>query len=125
MVRFSQVAIAYFVIASVMWGSGLITWQESGFAGYIVDDPQDDPSFGPDAFGDLESTGGGIESVVGQATAPIGTIWNLVSNITAFMAWPITVLTAVGAPASVVVLMGGTLTSAFFLGLANVIIRST
>lgn len=124
MVRFSEVAMVYFIIAAVMWGSGLIAWEDTGFAGYIVDNPEDGASFGPDAVDDLNSTGGGVEATVSQAVAPIGVIWNLLTNIISFIAWPITVLAAAGAPPSAVVLLGGAPTTAFFMGLANVIIRS-
>jgi len=121
MSRFSTVVMAYFVIAATMWAGGVIAWDESGVGTLIIDDPAEG-EVNEETAGELEGLGGPIQQV---ATTVGGgallAVWNVLVKFVAYLFWPITVLEANNAPASAVVLFGGSLSLAFILGLLRIV----
>lgn len=114
-VRFRNVVMAYFIIGAVMYGGGVISYQDAGMTNLIVEDEQGDLNEGlidqldslPDVLKEtLDSVG---------ASALLAVI-DIVLNIMEFVFWPIVVLQAVGAPFVVVLLFGGSLVVALFVG---------
>jgi hypothetical protein len=117
--RFTKVVLAYFVIGAVMWGGGAITWGEAGVGEVLIDDPtagaegvdesQTDQLEGlPSVIGGLASTvsGGGLQAALG-----------LLSSLFGVLAWPVAVLHSNGAPPSVTMLLGGSMTTAFYVSI--------
>lgn len=114
MVRFSSILIAYFVVGAVMWGGGVISWDNAGIGSYIIDDPTaEEDQLSNDAVNDLKNLGGPIGNIVGTLGGGLVAVWSIMSKFIGFLFWPITVLLATGAPPRVVVLGGGTLSIAF------------
>ena len=128
MVRFSQIALAYFVIGAVMWGGGVVAWQDSGIGTLFVDDPSANgqTQVNSDTADDLEGAGGPIQEAASSAGIGGGllAVWNMLIQFIAFLFWPITTFDGANAPATITVIFGGTPTVAFFLGALRVLRES-
>lgn len=124
MVRFGQVLLTYFVTGVIMYGSGIIDWSEAGVATYFFSGPNSQSVDGG-ALAGLQATGGSIESAATAVVGPILAIWNLITSLLGFLAWPAGALAGAGAPETVTMLMGGSLVVAFFAGAFNVIVQAT
>jgi hypothetical protein len=111
--RFQKLILAYFVIGTVMWGGGVLEWNETGLAGFIVENPNDNPSVNDETAGDLEKMGGPLQEAAGSLAGPIIPLWNFIIKFLGYLGWPIASLQATGAPKRIVVLLGGSLTTAF------------
>lgn len=125
MVRFGNVILAYFVLGAVMWGGGAIAWSESGVGTLFIDDPQTGET-NDETAGQLSESGGPIQ----QAVTSVGggaviAVYNLLVRFFGYLFWPITTLSGLNAPPSVVVLLGGTPTVAFFGAIIQIIRGST
>lgn len=117
MVRFGQVVVMYFVIGAVLWGGGIVGWDNAGVGTVFISDP---------------ATGAVNESVASQVTnadtplrnalnaiggGAILALWDVIQELLALLFWPVQTLDAVGAPPRITVLVGGTNVVAFFAGL--------
>jgi len=120
MVRLGQVAITYFVIGVVMYGSGIIGWEDAGIASYFFSTPGAG-TVDAGVVADLEEMGGAIGAVGTAVVGPILAIWGFITGILGFVAWPVGVLAGRGAPDAVVMLMGGTLVAAFVFGVIDTV----
>ena len=106
--RFSSVLITYFIISAVMWGGGVISWQESGVGGAFIEDPTADSQAGAvdqNTTTLLNRLGGPITQVAGQ-TSGGGLIatWQVLVSLIGFVFWPTALMISVNAPPSAVVL---------------------
>lgn len=116
----------YFIIAAVMFGGGVITWNETGAVQYFMGED-------PDAAiptGD-ESPGGAFDrvmAVIAQATGMFGgviiMIVALISNLLQFMHWPVIVLSSNDAPLRITVLLGGSLVAMFYMSMIRLILSA-
>lgn len=125
MVRFSNVVITYFVIGAVLWGSGLLDAGGLGVADIFFDFSQDgavQPSQEPQGL--LEAMGNNIIDVAGGLVGPVLAVWNVLKELISVLFWPVAALRSTGAPTSVVVLLGGTPTVAFFMGIIRTVRES-
>lgn len=123
--RFGHVVMAYFVIGTLMWGAGLITWDDSGVGSIIIDDPygnSEDQVTNEETGGALEQAGGAIrEAAAAVGGAGLLAVWDFLAGLTGFLFWPVTVLISVNAPAEFIGLFGGVPTLGFYLGLLRMI----
>jgi len=119
--RFTRMILAYFVIGSVMFGGGAISFEEAGVAGFFVDDLGD--GFGPseNSQNQLSGVGNAIGQLVGEFLGAIQLVWNLIVGLLGFLNWPIIVLMSNNAPPMAVLLIGGTFSAAFYLGVIRLI----
>jgi len=125
MARLGSVVITYFVIGAVMWGSGILDAGQLGVAEIFFD-------FGPDGAvqsseepqGLLDSMGNSIDDVAGGLVGPVLAVWNVLTQLITVLFWPVAALRSTGAPTSVVVLLGGTPTVAFFMGIIRTVRES-
>lgn len=114
--RFSNILLIYFVMGAMMYGGGVVTWQESGVVSVFIDySPGEQVEVNKETANDLEGLGGPIQ----EAAESIGgggliAAWNILSNIIGFLFWPITTLLSLNAPLEVVLIFGGIPTVAFF-----------
>jgi hypothetical protein len=125
MVRFGEVVLTYFVIGAVMWGAGLIDGGQLGVADIFFDISQNgtvQPSSEPQGL--LEAMGNSIIDVAGGLVGPVLAVWNVITELAAVLFWPVAVLRGAAAPPSVVVLLGGTPTVAFFMGIIRLVRES-
>lgn len=117
--KFSNIILAYFMIGAVLWGGGVIGWDNSGVVGVVVDDP---------ASGQVDSeTAGNVENsqnIFQQAAKATGggallAAVNVIGSFLEFVGWPLAVLYRLQAPIEVQVLLGGGLTTAFIAAFAR------
>jgi hypothetical protein len=115
--RFSQILVAYFVIGAVMWGGGVISWDQSGVATVFIDSPNSEagPEVNEETSGLLESLGGPIlEATQSIGGGGLAATWNALAKFVGYLFWPITTMLSVGAPPRWTIVLGGTPTVAFF-----------
>jgi hypothetical protein len=126
MVQFSQILVTYFVIGAVMWGGGAIAWGETGLVGQFIEDPG-----GPNSqveanqqTGDQLARSGGPIQEAAQSVGGSGllAVWNIVAGIIGFAFWPVGVLVSVDAPPRLIVLAGGSMSTAFVAGVIRLYI---
>ena len=125
MARLGSVVITYFVIGAVLWGSGLLEAGQLGVAEIFFDFSE---SGGVEASqepqGLLDSMGNSIVDVAGGLVGPVLAVWNVLTQLISVLFWPVSALRSTGAPAEVVVLLGGTPTVAFFMGVIRTVRES-
>jgi hypothetical protein len=124
MARFAAVMLAYFLIGAVMWGGGVITWNETGIGGMIIEDTANGVSVNENTSQTLEQSGGPIRQAAATMGGPILAIWNFIVQFIGFLFWPVTVLQSVSAPPRAVVTAGGALTVMFLGAVIRLIRRS-
>jgi len=118
--RFTRIVLLYFVLGAVMFGGGAISFQEAGVAGFFVEDRAD--GFGPsDADDELSGLDGAITQLVGEFLGAIQLVYNLVVGLLGYLNWPIVVLLSHNAPPQAVLLLGGSFTAAFYLGVIRLV----
>ncbi|WP_148414940.1 hypothetical protein [Haloferax sp. KTX1] len=114
--RFSNILLVYFVMGAMMFGGGVVAWQDSGIVGVFIDyAPGEQVEVNRETADNLEGLGGPIQ----EAAESIGgggliAAWNILANLIGFLFWPITTLLSVNAPLEVVLIFGGIPTVAFF-----------
>lgn len=115
MVNWSNVVVLYFILGATMYGGGVVGADDAGLVDTFVDDPDtggvnselaDDVSKADEPIRETLSTIGGGEVVA---------LWGALTALLDVLFWPVVTATAVGAPASIIVL-SGTLTASFFVG---------
>lgn len=121
--RFANIVVAYFVVGALMWGAGVISWQQAGIGGMFIDqNPNTDRiEVNGTTSQDLKDAGGPIRQAANTVTGGLLAIWNLMVRLIGFLTWPITVAQSVAMPPRLVVMLGGTPTVAFFATLLRVI----
>ncbi|MFW5949422.1 MAG: hypothetical protein ACOCSD_07490 [Halolamina sp.] len=125
MVRFGEVVVTYFVIGAVMWGAGLVEGGQLGVADIFFDFAQDgavQPSSEPQGL--LDAMGNSILDVASGLVGPVLAVWGVITELIAVLFWPVVTLRSANAPDSVVVLLGGTPTVAFFMGIVRTVRES-
>jgi len=120
MVTWTNVVMAYFVIGAVMWGGGVLAWQQTGVAQAVIENPETG-----DVNEELSQTaqrqGNIVDQISALAAGPIQLVFNLAGALLAYLFWPITALLVTGAPMRITVLLGGAPTLAFYLGLIRLV----
>lgn len=125
MVRFGEVVLTYFVIGAVMWGAGLIDGGQLGVADIFFDISETGAvTASEEPQGLLDAMGNSIIDVAGGLVGPVLAVWNVITELAAVLFWPVVALRTTGAPASVVVLLGGAPTVAFFMGIIRLVRES-
>lgn len=125
MARLGSIVISYFVIGAVMWGSGFLDPGNLGVTEIFFDfgaSGSVEASEEPQGF--LDSMGNSIVDVAGGLVGPVLAVWNVLTQLITVLFWPVTALRATGAPTEVVVLLGGTPTVAFFMGIIRTVRES-
>lgn len=121
MIRASRLILLYFVIGSVMFGGGAVTWDNSGPTQYFVTldshgvSPADQPT------DQAEGISGMITNLLGSFTGMALIVWNLFTGLVAWMNWPLFVFMDSGAPTEVTVLLGGSLTAMFYMSVVRLV----
>lgn len=124
MARLGSVVLTYFVIGAVLWGSGVLDASQLGVANIFFDFSGNSVGAAEQPTTLLGQVGGTIQDVAGGLVGPILGVWTAVRELIGVLFWPVTVLISVNAPDSVVVLLGGTPTVAFFMGVIRTVRES-
>lgn len=111
--RFQTIILGYFLIGALMWGGGVIQWDDSGVGGLIIEQNNGNVEANEDTAQSVRESGGAIQEAVNSFAGPLAAIWNFVAKFIGYLFWPITTLQSVNAPPRIVVLLGGGLTMAF------------
>lgn len=122
MIRASRIIILYFVMGTVMFGGGAVTWDNSGPTQFFVE--LGDTGVSPNeenTAGNLEGIDGAITNLIGSFAGPVLLVWNLFAGIISYIHWPLFVFMDAGAPISVTVLLGGTLTAMFYMSVIRLV----
>ena len=121
--RFSHIVMAYVVIGGVMWGGGVIGWDQAGIGELFIEDVSGgEGTVNEETASQLEQLAGPIQ----QAAAAVGgagllAIVGILLKLFSFLNWPIWVLMAVDAPIEMVVLLGMPLTAAFYASILRLV----
>jgi hypothetical protein len=119
--RFGPIIMAYFVIGTVLWGGGVIAWSNAGVAQTFVEDPaaaETNEKTGEQ----LERLGGPIDQLADTVTGGgMLAVWNILVNLISWLFWPLVTLWRVGAPAEATVLLGGSVTTGFYVSLIRIV----
>lgn len=125
MVRLGEVVLTYFVIGAVLWGSGIIDGSNLGVANIFFDVAGDGSiQQAQQAETLLDQMGNSIQDVAGGIVGPILAIWSVIRQLISVLFWPVVALASNNAPPSVVMLLGGTPTVAFFMGVIRAVRES-
>lgn len=123
--RIGNLILAYFVIGAMMWGGGVLTFEEAGVITAVVttDDGRVDPG---EAFSETidrqDSIIGGVVSAFGGGLL---IVWNLIKIVFDFIHWPIITLSENHAPPEITALLGGGMTLSFYIAVVTLVSRSS
>jgi hypothetical protein len=113
--RLTKLILAYFLIGAVMWGGGVVDWQDAGVGQLIIQDAGSNPEANQQTADQLSSLGGPIQLAASTVEgAGLIAVWNILVKIIAYFNWPIVTLLSVDAPPRVAVIFGGTPVVAFY-----------
>ena len=124
MARLSAAVVGYFVIGAVMWGSGLLDPSALGVVDIFFEVDGGSVTTAQQPATLLGQIGSSVGEVAGGLVGPILAVWNVVSELIGVLFWPVTTLISVNAPPEIVVLLGGTPTVTFFMGVIRTIRES-
>jgi hypothetical protein len=122
--QFTRIILLYFILGAVMFGGGAVTWDDTGPTKYFLSQEEAGVEPNDQTQETLGGVAGAITSLVGQFSAPLILVWNLVVGLVSFLNWPIFVMLENAVPPRVTVLLGGSLTVMFYGGIVRLIRRS-
>lgn len=125
--RLSEAVTAYFIMAAVMFGSGVVPFDQAGLVNVFMED--DDGAIGAnesavinggDASGMLDNLIGPVRNALGTiAGGSLLAVWGAIDRLAGFVFWPVTVTRYIGAPREVV-LLSGVMAVSFTFGVLRV-----
>lgn len=123
--RFSHVALVYFVMGVMVISSGVVPPASAGgpgigLAGVFVDTGDgvsaNESAIGGQGGGMLDDLAGPIENALDTvAGGSLLAVWGALSRLLGYYAWPVVVTSYIGAP-DFVVMLSGALVAAFTFG---------
>lgn len=116
MSRLGTAITGYLIIGAVMWGGGVIDWQDSGLNTVLLDKSTTGVSPNESVSGEIEDLRGPPSGVTGFGVGALVVIWDLLIKFVGAVFWPITVLISIDAPVRVTVMAGGPTSMAFVVG---------
>ena len=114
-----KVVMAYFLIGSVLWAGGAVPWTDAGVGGLFVDASGTDVATNESVAEDVGNSEGVISEFVRATVGPAVAALRIIGGVLNYLFWPVTTLSAAGAPTELVVLLGGTPTVALFMAVAR------
>lgn len=123
--RMGNLVLAYFIIGTVMWGGGALTFEEAGVVTAVVTIDGGQIGVNETFAGEIERQDSIIGGVVTAFGAGLLIVWNLIFAILKFIHWPLVTLIQNHAPPAITVLLGGGMTLSFYLALISLVTRSS
>jgi hypothetical protein len=120
-IRASNIILIYVVLAVVMFGGGIITWDDTGPTQFFVDMGPDGVTPSDETQDNLQGVSGAITSLVGSFGGPAVLVWNLFAGLVSFIHWPLFVSLEAGAPLRVVLLLGLIPTVMFYMAVIRLV----
>jgi hypothetical protein len=120
----SSVLLVYFLIGFVLWGGGVIGYDEAGVTEMVISGVSGQGvTLNTETANDVENLNGPIEQAVNTfAGGGLLAAWKFVSGLIDFMFWPTSVPISTNAPVEVTVGMA-TLNFSFVLGMVAIFRR--
>jgi hypothetical protein len=120
--RLSRVVMAYFVMGAVMWGGGVLAWDDAGVGQLLISDAGTDAEVNQQTSEDLSQLGGPIQTALSTVeSAGLVAIWNILVKLVGYLNWPLVAMFAVDAPPRILVIGGGTPTMAFWVSFIRLV----
>lgn len=120
--RLSRVVMAYFLMGAVMWGGGVIAWDDAGVGQILIQSADSDAAVNQQTSEDLSQLGGPIQTALSTVqSAGLVAIWNVLVKLVGFLNWPVVVMLSVDAPPRITVIGGGTPTMAFWVAFIRLV----
>lgn len=126
--RFSRIALIYFIMGVVVVGTNILPPGQMGLALVFMDvDEEEGVTTNKSMIGGGDDTDGMLDNLIGPVRNALNTItggallavWGPISTLTGFYAWPIMAARHLEAP-DIVVMLAGSLTAAFTFGVLRV-----
>lgn len=117
--------LAYFVIGTMMWGGGVLAFEEAGVITSVVDNNGGDVQVNESLSGKVDEQDSVIGGVVSAFGGGLLIVWNMFIILVKFIHWPIITLAQNNAPPQITVLLGGGMTLSFYLAIIMLVSRSS
>lgn len=119
--EFKGPAVTYFVTGAVLYGSGLISWEQVGLVSYLFNEGTVSSEQATGIMGEMTGALASVGAVLGISpfAAAIAALVEFVQSVFTFLFWPFTVLMSQNVPFTVSLLLGGTAVMLFFLGIVD------
>lgn len=125
--RFSHIAVIYFMMGVIVIGTGAVPYAELGIGEVFIDVEGDDVDVNEDSIVGEDGSGGMINDLIGPIANALNTItggallavWGPISKMSAAYAWPVATSRHLDAP-QIVVMFSGVLTASFTFGVLRV-----
>lgn len=125
MVNFGKMVLLYFVVGAVMVGGGAIQMENAGMVGEVVSADNSGYSLADEIGDNLSASGSAISEVAQLMGGVLVILLNLITLFLGYLNWPLIVLQTNNAPPSIVLLVGGSLTAAFYVSVAKFLSRAS
>lgn len=123
--RFRQVILAYFLIGAVMYGGGIIDWDNAGISTWFIENGDGNVGVEDQTTSNLSGVGNAIKSLVDAFGGPIILVWNLVVGLIGYLHWPVVALQSNNAPPRLVIVMGGGLVVSFYMSIVGLVMSGS
>jgi hypothetical protein len=125
--RFSHVAVIYFLMGAIVVGANVVPVTQLGVASVFVDTDGQDVAANETSVGGDGSQNGMLDNLIGPVKNALNTItggallavWGPISLLTGFYAWPVVTTTYIGAP-FIVQMLSGVFVASFTFGVLRV-----
>lgn len=120
-IRASNIVVIYFVLGALAFGGGAVTWDDSGPTQYFIDVGPDGVQPDSNTQEEVSGISQTITSLIGSFGGPVILVWNLFAGLVSFMHWPLFTFMDANAPIRVTILIGGTLTTMFYMAIIRLV----
>lgn len=121
MIRASNIVMIYFIVGAVMFGGGAVTWDNSGPTQYFLTMSGGHVHPSDQTGNALGNVGPSLVNLIATFGGGALLVWNLIVGLISFLNWPIFVFLDANAPPPVTIIIGGSLTVAFYMALIRVV----
>jgi hypothetical protein len=120
--RLSNIILVYFMIGAILWGGGVISWQENDAGAVFLKTPDSNTVQGNSSVtGDVHGLGDPISQALSTvAGGSLIAVWSFIKKLIGLTFWPVTVMIAMGAPVRLQVLIGGSMSLMFVMAFLKV-----
>lgn len=123
--RIGNIVFAYFIIGTMMWGGGALTFEEAGVITAVVTNDQGQIDPAGELAAEIDKQNSVIGGVISAFGAGLLIVWNLIFILLKFIHWPVVTLAQNHAPPELTALLGGGMTLSFYLAVATLVSRSS
>jgi hypothetical protein len=125
--RFSHIAVVYFLMGVIVVGANVVPLAHLGIATVFIDVQDDDVTANETSVAGSDEQSGMLDNLIGPVKNALNTItggallavWGPISKLTGFYAWPVVTTDYIGAP-RIVRMLSGVLVASFTFGVLRV-----